>query len=110
RAADKDLLFLTCRGAAWVRLNKDGHHTDGIGQEFNKLQELIGIKKPRRGIYAFRHTFETEGGDTTDQVAVNAIMGHKDRSMAANYRERIKDYRLLAVSNLVREYYFPQNC
>ena len=41
-----------------------------------------------------RHVFETIGGESRDQVAVDHIMGHADQSMAAHYRERISDERL----------------
>jgi integrase len=51
-----------------------------------------------------RHTFETIGGESKDQVAVNAIMGHVDDSMAGVYRERISDERLIAVTDKVREW------
>jgi hypothetical protein len=49
-------------------------------------------------IGAERHTFETIGGESRDQVAVNHIMGHADNSMAGVYRERIQR-RLRAVVN-----------
>jgi integrase len=60
----------------------------------------------RRNFYALRHTFEAVGGETHDQVAVNAIMGHVDDSMAATYRERISDERLAAVAEHVRRWLF----
>ena len=34
------------------------------------------------GYYTLRHKFETVAGESKDQVAVNAIMGHVDNSMA----------------------------
>jgi integrase len=46
-------------------------------------------------------------GDSRDQVAVNAIMGHSDATMAANYRERIDDDRLKAVVDHVHKWLFP---
>jgi integrase len=103
---DAGQLFLTCRGARFVRLNEKGHVIDGIGQEFNKLIEKLEIKRPRLGIYALRHGFETIAGETADQVAVGAIMGHKDRTMAAHYRERISDARLQRVVEYVRRWVF----
>ncbi len=54
----------------------------------------------------FRHTFETIAGGSRDQVAVNAIMGHVDDSMAAEYRETIEDSRLEAVADHVRNWLF----
>ena len=58
----------------------------------------------RRGLnfYTIRHVFETQAGESRDQVAVDAIMGHADSSMAAAYRERISDERLVAVVEHVR--------
>jgi integrase len=58
------------------------------------------------GFYALRHVFETIGGESRDQVAVDAIMGHADQSMAAVYRERISDDRLRAVVDHVRSWLF----
>jgi integrase len=105
--ADAGLLFLTCRGARFMRVNSNGHHIDGIGQEFQKLIRRLDLKRPRLGIYALRHGFETIAGETADQVAVDRIMGHKDRTMAATYRERISDDRLRHVTEHVRQWLFP---
>jgi hypothetical protein len=35
------------------------------------------------GLYALRHVFETIGGQSRDQVAVDAIMGHQRGDMAS---------------------------
>jgi integrase len=104
--ADAHLLFLTCRGAKFLRLNEKGYHIDGIGQEFQKLIRRLNLKRPRIGVYSLRHGFETIAGDTGDQVAVDAIMGHKDSSMAAHYRERISDDRRRRVVDHVRAWLF----
>ena len=47
---------------------------------------------------------ETIGGDSRDQVAVDAIMGHSRDDMASVYRERIDDNRLRAVVERVRKW------
>jgi integrase len=62
----------------------------------------------RRGVnfYAIRHTFETVGGDSKDQVAVDYIMGHAREDMASVYREKIGDDRLRAVVEHVRAWLF----
>lgn len=56
------------------------------------------------GWYWLRHTFETVAGGSKDQIAVNAIMGHADNSMAAVYREEISPERLRAVTDHVRDW------
>lgn len=103
---DGPLLFITRRGAKFLRLNADGHHIDGIGQEFGKVIKKLELARPRRAFYSLRHGFETIGGETGDQVAVDKIMGHKDGSMAAHYRERISDDRLRRVTDFVRAWLF----
>ena len=45
-------------------------------------------------------------GDTRDQIAVNAVMGHVDTTMAAQYREGLSDDRLVAVADHVHEWLF----
>jgi len=101
-STDNGLLFLTCRGQRWVKTNKTGSPADALGQEFAKLLKSLGLKRPGVSFYALRHTFETIAGESRDQVAVNAIMGHVDNSMASHYRERVSDERLRAVVETVR--------
>ena len=62
------------------------------------------------GFYALRHTFETIGGESRDQVAVDHIMGHSPAAgdMSAVYRERISDERLRAVVNHVHGWLFAE--
>ena len=103
---DAGLLFLTCRGAPWVKLNKSGSPSDAVGQEFVKVLRKLDLKRAGVSFYALRHGFETIGGETTDQVAVDAVMGHKTPGMAATYRERIGDDRLRRVSEHVRQWLF----
>jgi integrase len=117
--ADAGLLFLTVRGARWVKACKakptavDGEEKkpggapkDAIGQEFNKVVEGLGLKRPGVAFYAIRHGFETVAGETADQVAVDAIMGHVAQGMSAAYRERISDDRLRRVATHVRSWLF----
>jgi len=103
---DAGLVFLTSHGRRWVRLNEKGSPNDEIGKAFAKLLTHLSLKRPGLSFYALRHTFETIGGEARDQVAVNSIMGHADESMAAVYRERISDERLLAVTNHIRQWLF----
>jgi integrase len=68
------------------------------------MMNALGMKRPGVSFYALRHVFETIGGESRDQVAVDAIMGHSDESMAGRYRERISDERLKAVTEHVRKW------
>ena len=56
-----------------------------------------------------RHVFATIGGGSRDQVAVNAMMGHVDESIADTYRECIDDDRLRAVTDHVHRSLFGAN-
>jgi integrase len=123
---DANLVFLTRTGKRWVRFqakrNKGkntGEETsnlaevvtslDALSQQFAKLLSDLKINGRRGlGFYTLRHVFETVAGESKDQVAVNAIMGHVDPSMGAQYRERISDERLQAVTEDVRGWLFDK--
>lgn len=105
--SDAAAVFLTRYGQRWVRVGSEGSPLDAVANEFTKLLTDLKVKRVRVGFYALRHTFETIGGETGDQVAVNYIMGHADQSMAAAYRERISDDRLRRVADHVRKWLFP---
>ena len=79
---------------------------DALSQRFAKLLKELGINS-HRNFYTLRHNFETIGGESKDQVAVDSVMGHVDPSMAAVYRERISDTRLKAVVDTVRTWLWP---
>ena len=101
--ANRDLVFITNKGASWV---KDDDRP--VSKEMRRLLQDIGLHRNKLNFYALRHTFETIGGESKDQVAVNAIMGHAPSSndMSAVYRERISDDRLQAVAEHVRRWLF----
>jgi integrase len=115
--ADAGMAFITIRGQRWEKLgvsepDKDTGkititNNNPVTQEFGKLLKALKLTQRGRGFYGLRHTFETVAGDSRDQVAVNAIMGHIDATMAANYRERIDDDRLKAVVDYVHAWLFP---
>ena len=67
----------------------------------------LKLTRPKLNFYALRHTFETIGGESRDQVAVDHIMGHAREDMASVYRERISDDRLRAVADYVRTWLWP---
>jgi integrase len=78
-----------------------------VAKEFVKILKEKKLHRTGLGFYLLRHVFETIGGESKDQVAVNSIMGHADASMAATYRERISDDRLKAVTDHVHGWLFP---
>jgi integrase len=90
-------------GNGRVKLRQD----DAVAKEFIKLLKLVKLHRAGLGFYGLRHTFETIGGDTGDQVAVDAIMGRVREDMASLYRERINDDRLRRVTEHVRNWLFP---
>jgi integrase len=119
--AHDGLLFITKYGRPWgtrglreiadegTKENKlVANMDDPVSKEFTKLLKTLGLKRKGVSFYALRHTFETIGGGSRDQVAVDAIMGHADESMAAVYREEIGEDRLKAVTDHARAWLFPQ--
>lgn len=75
---------------------------------FGRLLTDLGIKRPGLSFYALRHSFETHAGESRDQPAVDAIMGHDPGDMASLYRERISDDRLRAVVDHVHAWLWPK--
>ena len=106
KPADGKLLFLTVRGAPWVKVSDRGAPKDAIGQEFDRLLRRLGIKRRGLSFYGLRHSFRTVADETRDPVAINLIMGHVDNSMGAHYREDVSDDRLRRVAEHVRAWLF----
>lgn len=108
-AADRDLVFMTMRGERYVRRYETGGRRDGIGQQFGKMLVDLGLNQKGVRFYTLRHVFETIGGAAGDQIAVDHIMGHVPEAtdMAAQYREGVDDSRLVAVTNHVRKWLWP---
>jgi len=116
-AADAELAFVTEKGNRWVRVLKRGKagdeadpekwtNIDAVSQEFRKVMAALKLNG-HRNFYCLRRTFETIGGDSLDQVAVDHIMGHARDDMASLYRQRINDERLQKVASLVHDWIFP---
>lgn len=101
-------MFLTLFGQRFVRTGQQGNPIDQVANQFAKLLKRLNLKRPGLNFYALRHGFETITGESRDQVAVSAVMGHADQSMAANYRERISDERLQAVVDAVHDWLFGE--
>jgi integrase len=100
--ADAVYVFITRYGRAWAKDKME----NPLSAEFRKLLVSLDLYRPGISFYTLRHSFATIAGGSKDQVAVNAIMGHADASMAAVYREKIDDDRLKAVVNHVRQWLF----
>jgi integrase len=115
--ADAGLVFITAQGHRWEKAaisDPDPEtkkirilNNNAVTQQFSKLLRRLNLKRPGLAFYGLRHTFETVAGASKDQVAVDAIMGHVDPTMAANYRERIDDDRVKAVVDHVHKWLFP---
>jgi integrase len=123
--ADAGLVFITKYGKRWHKEAVGARRTPELTQvieelglrreatanplcaEVAKLLKGLGLHRPGLNFYALRHTFETIGGESRDQVAVDSIMGHAREDMASIYRERVSDDRLLAVVGVVHCWLFP---
>ncbi len=103
KTSHADLFFVTTKGNSWAKQTSD----NPVSATMVRLLRRLGLHRPGRSFYALRHTFATVAGASLDQVAVNAIMGHADPSMAGVYRERIDDERLTAVTDHVRHWLWP---
>lgn len=101
--ADAGVVFLTARRRPWL----SGDIANPVSSSTRKLMKAIGVHRVGLGHYTLRHVFRTIADGAKDQVAANAIMGHVDTSMAATYRERIDDSRLVAVTNIVHAWLYP---
>lgn len=101
--AAKGLVFVTTRGRPWL--------SRGIANPITvaslDLMKEVGVHRKGIGFATLRHVFRTIADGCRDQVAINHVMGHSDGSMAATYRERVDDSRLVAVADHVRGWLFP---
>ena len=111
--ADNEIVFLTRTRRRWVRTKagkvpEENLHLNALSQAFGKLLHTLNINGRRRlNFYTLRRQFEIVAGESRDQVAVDAIMGHVDDSMAAVYRQgEISDGRLQMVVEHVRNWLF----
>jgi hypothetical protein len=103
--ADEGKVFITKYGASWFKETTD----NPVAKEFRKLLDNENLHRPGLGFYSLRRGFETIGGASRDQVAVDFLMGHAadSRDMSAVYRQRIEDDRLQTVVKHVHDWLFP---
>ena len=115
--ADANLVFLTKFGLRWVRYAFGESRRHGkttvhgkkdyqLSKTFAQLLDTLDLRRRGIGFYVLRHSFETIAGGSRDQVAVDAVMGHSDPSMASEYRHGIDDDRLQAVVEHVHAWLF----
>lgn len=102
-----DKVFITKYGFPWLSKGKTKRDCP-ISKETTKILKALKIHRPGLGFYTLRHVFETIGGESMDQAAVDRIMGHAPRAndMSAVYRERMTDKRLFRVASHVRKWLF----
>lgn len=108
KAGMESVVFHSGRGGKMLGVNEKGNRVDLIGLGFKRLAVAAGIHVPGMGFYWMRHSFATVADGTKDPVAVSAIMGHVDGSMAGAYREGIEDSRLRAVTDHVHRWLFGE--
>ena len=106
KAGMETLAFLSDHGGPMLAVREDGSRGDLIVSGFKRLAKAAGVNKTGMGYYWLHHSFQTVADATKDAVAVSAIMGHVDGSMAGVYREGIEDARLRAVTDHVRKWLF----
>jgi integrase len=110
------LLFVTRKGRRFVRttpkVSADGRpyviEHDAIATTLKRIMDREGISVRGLGFYGLRRSFETIGGETGNQVAVNHIMGHAPSAtdMSAVYRQHVAERALRQVTDHVRRWLF----
>lgn len=96
------LIFHSKQGS---KLIPAGTHNP-ITKGFSNLVSKAGIKRENLSFYSLRHTFQTVADENVDLVATQVIMGHSRNSISDNYRGKISDARLEAVTDHVRRWLF----
>src|SRR6185369_10555672 len=97
------LVFITKYGLPWAKDASD----QTLAKEFGKLLRALQINgRTGLGFYTLRHTFRTVADESKDQPAVDFVMGHEVPHMSSVYRETIRDERLKAVAEYVRQWLF----
>lgn len=103
---EEELCFISARGNNYISPRLNGNVVAGdYKATVNRAKRDSGLETDRT-FYDLRRTFETIAGETADQAAVDAVMGHtpSESNMAARYRQGISEERLQAVVNKVRDW------
>jgi integrase len=100
------LVFVTYLGNCWSKDN--GYNS--VSAEFRKLLQRLKIYRKGITFYSLRRTFETIGGLSGEQTAVDYIMGHIAPSddMSAVYRQKVYNQQLLKVTEFVRQWFLGE--
>jgi integrase len=103
--ADKNLLFISEHGGEPYISENSGHR---IAKTILFFLRKAKVDRPGLTFYALRHTFQTVAEGARDLSAVQSVMGHaaSGSDMSAQYRERVDDDRLVAVTEHVRRWLF----
>lgn len=99
-ARAKKAFFVHRNGDVWCTNNPNDQ--DKVRTDFVNAMRRLEIWRSGMGFSYLRHSFRTWADAATDQPAADLMMGHADDSMAAEYRQKISDARLLKVSETVR--------
>jgi integrase len=100
-----DVVFRTLSGNMWTSKSKTKSDSP-ISLKFRVLLKNLGLYKKGRGFGSLRHVAQTIGEKSRDKVAVDALLGHVDDSVAEKYREVVDDERLLHVTNTIHDWLF----
>ena len=101
RPGHEQYLFLTRKRQCWSKNSTGG----ALSREFKKLLDKTGIYREGLGFYGLRRGFQTIG-EEAGETATRYVMGHMDDDMAAQYRQRISNDRLRAVTGHVHAWLF----
>jgi hypothetical protein len=95
-------IFHSTEGATLIPKGK--HNL--ISKGFLELTKKTGVRRENLTFYSMRHTFQTQADEALDFIATKIIMGHSRNTISDNYRGKISDERLEAVTTHVRNWLF----
>ncbi len=98
------LVFVTTRGRPWLSRGV----ANPVSVATTAILKTAGVHRAGIGFATLRHVFRTVADGCRDQPAIFHIMGHATNSMRDIYTERIDDERLIAVTDHVRAWLWPE--